>query len=624
MKKISTLMAMALTAGAAFSQSQRLVFVEEFTQASCPPCASQNPTFNATLNANPTKVVALKHQVWWPGYDPMYNHNPSDVNTRVAYYNVTGVPNAVMDGTSQGAPNTVVTTNSINTEYAVSSPFTIALSHSFSPDYLTINITCTITASQAISGTLKARVAIMERDIYFATQPGTNGETHFEGVMKKMLPDAEGTTLPTTWAVGDVQTLSFSVPVPWYTYDLNQVAVVAYVQDDADKDVKQAGYSAPIGGLSTADDAGISAVTGNSFLNCSGSVTPSITLKNFSTTGVLTSCNINYSVNNGPVITQAWTGSLSANGTTSVALPPISLGAGVNTISFYTSSPNGNPDAKPINNYQFATINSVTNSIPTPVTENFQGSVFPSTDWAINNPNNDDTWEKITGRGGFSTAATEASMFLNFYNITANKFDEMYLPGVSLVNNTSANIAFDVAYCQYQTELDQLDVLVSSDCGATWTNVFSKSGATLATAPASTANWAPTAAQWRSESASLSAFVGQNIIVKFKGTSKYGNNLFIDNINLTGVTGITTAELENSITIFPNPATEVLNVDVKLNDSKALTFDLVDVTGRTVSTTVANGIYYTKSIDLKGIAKGSYLLKIQSENTSIVKKVSVQ
>ena len=54
MKKVITLIVLAVCA-AGFNlnaQSTRLVLAEEFTQASCGPCASQNPTFNNLLNAN--------------------------------------------------------------------------------------------------------------------------------------------------------------------------------------------------------------------------------------------------------------------------------------------------------------------------------------------------------------------------------------------------------------------------------------------------------------------------------------------------------------------------------------------------------------------------------------------
>lgn len=71
---------------------------EEFTQASCGPCASQNPAFNAVLAANTAKATSLKYQTSWPGVDPMNAQNPTDVQTRVNYYSVNGVPDAIMDG----------------------------------------------------------------------------------------------------------------------------------------------------------------------------------------------------------------------------------------------------------------------------------------------------------------------------------------------------------------------------------------------------------------------------------------------------------------------------------------------------------------------------------------------
>ena len=88
---------MSLSA-AMYAQFDRMVLLEEFTQASCGPCASQNPGFNALLQENTDIATSIKYQVWWPGYDPMYEHNTSDVDTRVDYYGITGVPHALMDG----------------------------------------------------------------------------------------------------------------------------------------------------------------------------------------------------------------------------------------------------------------------------------------------------------------------------------------------------------------------------------------------------------------------------------------------------------------------------------------------------------------------------------------------
>src|SRR5689334_2661669 len=191
MKKLYSIavLSMTLFAGSAFAQSQRFILAEEFTQASCAPCAAQNPAFNAVLDANQTKIIGLKYQVWWPGYDPMYNQNKAQVNTRVAYYGVTGVPNVRVDGTAYaGAPSGVSQAFVDNRYSTVPSPSTITASHTFNAAYTQMTINADITCTQATAGTLVAQVAVMEREIDFTSPPGTNGETEFYGVMKVMAP----------------------------------------------------------------------------------------------------------------------------------------------------------------------------------------------------------------------------------------------------------------------------------------------------------------------------------------------------------------------------------------------------------------------------------------------------
>ena len=134
MKKIFTLsyLTLLLLGFSASAQSTRMVLAEDFTQASCPPCASQNPAFNTLLEANSTKICAIKYQTSWPGSDPMNASTQSLVGPRVSYYNVSGVPWAAMDGTPQtgssysGAPANW-TQAKINTRANVTSPFTLTV-----------------------------------------------------------------------------------------------------------------------------------------------------------------------------------------------------------------------------------------------------------------------------------------------------------------------------------------------------------------------------------------------------------------------------------------------------------------------------------------------------------------
>lgn len=63
MKKSTLLLASMVAGTLAFGQAQRLVLVEAFSQASCAPCASQNPALNAALAAAGTDtVVSVKYQ----------------------------------------------------------------------------------------------------------------------------------------------------------------------------------------------------------------------------------------------------------------------------------------------------------------------------------------------------------------------------------------------------------------------------------------------------------------------------------------------------------------------------------------------------------------------------------
>lgn len=255
MNKIYAVIASGLLTLTLNAQSQRLVLVEEFTQASCGPCAAANPALHTTLTQNAGKCISLKYQTNWPGTDPMNAQYPLGVNARVSYYSCNSVPYAIMDGTPVTGSNYTgypgnLTTAKINAEYAVSSPFEMMVSHYLSNDQDSIFITCKITASQAWTsvGYLRCHIALVEKHIDFASPPGSNGETDFYMVCRQLYPNQTGSALPGTWALGDDSTITIKKALPSYIYDINQLAVVAFVQDNGNKDVMQAGYSiSPVG-----------------------------------------------------------------------------------------------------------------------------------------------------------------------------------------------------------------------------------------------------------------------------------------------------------------------------------------------------------------------------------------
>ena len=508
------------------AQSQRLVLFEEFTQASCSACGATNPALNILLNANPTKLVSLKYQVNWPGTDVMNLQNPTQVATRVTYYGVTGVPDGEEDGNVFNDHPAYFTQDSINHEYAVPSPFNMVLSHTFNANYDSIFITCKIKCTQTltVTGPMVCHIALIEKHIHFTTAPGTNGETDFYNVMRKMYPSDQGTSVASNWAVNDSQTIFIAAKLPAYIYDKEQIGVVAFVQDNANKNVKQAALSAP---QQMQLDASVTAISNLPAMQCNASLTPSVTLKNLGSS-TITTATINSKIDNGTVDTVQWVGSLASGNTIVVPLHTFTGTAGSHAFNAYVTMPNGMTDLNPNNDkqsLQFALSLAAPAAIP--FAEGFEGTTVPPADWLIINPSNGTTWVKKTV-GGFGNSSH--SYEIDYFSIAEGVTNDLIVAPLDLSTATRAFMTFSVAHAQYNTTfIDKLQVLVSTDCGTTWHNVYDKSDPSLATTAATTSAFTPTAAKWRTDTVNLNAYLGQSkVYVNFHAISGYGNNLFLD------------------------------------------------------------------------------------------------
>jgi hypothetical protein len=224
-------------------QTRRIVLLEEATNASCAPCAANNPGLQQFLSRNFGGIIAVKYHAWWPGADPMYSHNTADNSARINYYGINGVPNYTIDGKLYGVPNDQEAMESQMYERLnLKSPVKILITPNITND--SVRATIKLIGLQPVNLTnLKLRIAVTERLVVYATPPGSNGEKTFPDVMRKMLPDANGYTV-TTLNPGDTITYNISTPVitPWVW---NELAVVAWLQSDATKEIVQSNISLP-------------------------------------------------------------------------------------------------------------------------------------------------------------------------------------------------------------------------------------------------------------------------------------------------------------------------------------------------------------------------------------------
>ena len=332
-----------------FGQSQRFVLFEEFTQASCPPCASQNPAFNALLSANTSKCTSIKHQTSWPGYDPMNLHNPAEVATRVSYYGVNAVPDVLMDGNAYHGSPSGVTQTRINNEYAVPSPFELSINQHLSPGNDSIYVTMLGRATASVSGSLIAHCAVIEKHIHFNTPPGSNGEKDFYNVMKKMLPAASGTALPTSFEPGDYFVLQFAWKLA-NVYSISELSVVGFIQNSQTKVVHQAAITSdtPIEGPFQND---LTVMNPGNLLTsyCEPNIEPTFELQNNGSLP-LTSAEIKYQINDEPEATYQWTGNLDFLQKTTITLPSTAYAVQPsNVLKIFGVSANGVNDEYPKN-----------------------------------------------------------------------------------------------------------------------------------------------------------------------------------------------------------------------------------------------------------------------------------
>ena len=120
---------------------------------------------------------------------------------------------------------------------------------------------------------------------------------------------------------------------------------------------------------------------------------------------------------------------------------------------------------------------------------------------------------------------------------------------------------------------DVLRVYASRDCGDTWSLRRTLSGDALVTAPITTGSFTPNGpGQWGYNETSPigSLFIVSNLRFKFLFESDGGNNLWIDDINITGSTTAVSelaGDASNTLTVVPNPAHDRSVITAHLKDA---------------------------------------------------------
>ena len=242
--------------------TDRVVVMELFTGAQCPPCVAADVGFDALIASyKPADLITLQYHLHIPGPDPLTNKDAED---RQAYYGqaIGGTPSTFFNGKAKagggggmdGAEGKFdefrkVIDPLINGNAAAKVDLKAKL------DGDTITISATATTEAVAKGKPHLRLVLVEEQVKYV---GGNGLRFHHHVVRKLIGGAAGKPLVDGSAkveetvsladirkfqeayLADFESRKGGFPNPLPPIPLKDLSVVAFVQDDEDKAILQA------------------------------------------------------------------------------------------------------------------------------------------------------------------------------------------------------------------------------------------------------------------------------------------------------------------------------------------------------------------------------------------------
>jgi hypothetical protein len=222
----------------------KIVLIEDFANVSCGPCVTSNKIIEHLINDNfgTSKLVAIKYPTNFPSpVDPFFLANGPDCNARMGYYNILFAPTTIVDGNLRPiSTDSNDVKNKIYSELAKIPQFIIVVNASIVGSNYTINISVDVKDITNLDfSKLVLHSVVTETNIEFATPPGSNGETKFYDVMRKMLPSNQGESLA---SINQVGTYNFQRQLTLNSaWIQNNINTVVFIQNTNTKEIYQAG-----------------------------------------------------------------------------------------------------------------------------------------------------------------------------------------------------------------------------------------------------------------------------------------------------------------------------------------------------------------------------------------------
>ena len=240
-----------------------------------------------------------------------------------------------------------------------------------------------------------------------------------------------------------------------------------------------------------------------------------------------------------------------------------------------------------------------------PYYEGFENINFNTPEW-ISNVGNWSITDEAAYNGNYSLKLENDGVAEGTKHILESKTFDL---------SDSSKVFFNFKYAfarKNNSNNEVLKLLASNDCGKTWSLRKIIQYSQLTTAPDQN-NFIPTFSEWKE--ATVTSIIGplcvQNFRFKFEFQSGGGNNLYIDNINISyeNTTGVSKSFI-SEISIYPNPTNDILNIVSSNSFSK---IQVLDMMGKEVlmknESNMKRAVINTSFLD-----NGYYSIKISQGN----------
>lgn len=276
----------------------------------------------------------------------------------------------------------------------------------------------------------------------------------------------------------------------------------------------------------------------------------------------------------------------------------------------------------------FITVLPAVGTLAPPIMESFETTnSLPSNDWFVFNPDDGYAWD-VTSSAAYTGSK---SLKLQSASMASGNLDEFISNTYDLSGIGAVTVTFKYAFARKSSSnTDILKVYVSNTCGETWTLRKQISSANLSTSANQSSQFTPTStSQWQESQITniTSSYLTSNFRIKFSFESGGGNNLYIDDINITGPVGVEDLTYNFNLSTFPNPFDGNTTISFDLDNEKDGEVAIYDVIGKKVMVLASGSLSqgkHTYNVNGNELESGVYFVKLNAGNQATMKKIIVQ